>query len=353
MRGVDRRVPAAQQFDLDEPFEQPADGRPLGHPQDEPLAGLRADGEQLELLAEHPVVALLGLFELGQVGVKLLLGEEGGGVEPLELLAAGVVLPVRPGDAQELERPDLAGVRDVRPAAQVDELALPVEAKVGVPAQHLVDVLDLEFLLQVGAQGPGLGGRALEPLERLGGGDGLLHLRLDPREVGLGDRGRRIDVVVEPVGQGRAEGELGAGEQAHDRPGHDVGGAVPQDLERLGVAVGEDLERRLRRVGGQFAVEVHDLAVHLGGDGGLSQPLADRLGHVARPGARRDLAGRAVGEFQGNHRGERSRSPAGRYAPTTGVPRAGHVESDGGSWYGGTGGLAFPGPAPFAIPPPL
>ena len=106
-----------------------ADGRPLRHPQDQAAADRLADGEQLQLLAEHAVVALLRLLELVQVGVEVLLGEEGGAVEPLELLAGGVVLPVGAGDAQQLERADLAGVRDVRPAAQVDELALAVEAQ--------------------------------------------------------------------------------------------------------------------------------------------------------------------------------------------------------------------------------
>jgi hypothetical protein len=32
--------------------------------------------EQVQLLAQHAVVALLGLFDPGQVGVKVLLAEE-------------------------------------------------------------------------------------------------------------------------------------------------------------------------------------------------------------------------------------------------------------------------------------
>ena len=97
----------------------------------------------LQLLAEHAMVALLRLFELVQVGVEVLLVEEGGAVEALELLAVGVVLPVGAGDAEQLERADLAGVRDVRAAAQVDELALAVEAQRRVLLQVVVDVLDL------------------------------------------------------------------------------------------------------------------------------------------------------------------------------------------------------------------
>ena len=66
----------------------------------------------LQLLAEHAVIAFLRLFELVQVGVEVLLVEERGAVEPLQLLAAGVVLPVGAGDAEQLERADLAGVRE-------------------------------------------------------------------------------------------------------------------------------------------------------------------------------------------------------------------------------------------------
>src|SRR5262249_53031815 len=181
------------------------DGSPLRHPQDEAAADLLADGEQLELLAEQAVVALLGLFELVQVAVEVLLAEEGGAIEALELLAVGVVLPVSAGDAEQLERADLAGVGDVRPAAQVDELALAVEAERRVLLQVVVDVLDLVALADVLDQLARLRGGALEALERLSVLDDLGHLLLDAREVVLADRGGRVDVVVEAVFEGRAE----------------------------------------------------------------------------------------------------------------------------------------------------
>ena len=93
----------------------------------------------------------------------------------------------------------------------------------------------------------------------------------------------------------------GAGEEPHDGPGHDVGAAVPQHVERFAVLVGEDLEGDAPPFGGQLAVEVDDRAVDLGGDGGLGEPLADALGDVARPGAGGDLLDRAVGELEGEH----------------------------------------------------
>ena len=77
--------------------------------------------------------------------------------EPLQLFASGVLLPVGPGDAEQLEGPDLAGVRQMRAAAQVDELALAIKAEDRILLQIVVDVLDLVSLGQVAAQGAGLG----------------------------------------------------------------------------------------------------------------------------------------------------------------------------------------------------
>src|SRR5205823_1759771 len=82
---VNGQVAALHQFVFDEGFEDAADNRALGHPQNQAAADRLADGEQLQLLAEQAVVALLRLFDLMQISVEFLLGEERGGVEALEL----------------------------------------------------------------------------------------------------------------------------------------------------------------------------------------------------------------------------------------------------------------------------
>ena len=102
------------------------------------------------------MIALLGLLDLREMGVELFLVEEGGAVDALEHLAVGLSLPVGAGDGEELERPDLAGVGDVRAAAEVDELALAIEAEHAELVQLVVDVLDLEGLAQVGDELAGL-----------------------------------------------------------------------------------------------------------------------------------------------------------------------------------------------------
>ena len=65
------------------------------------------------------------------------------------------------------------------------------------------------------------------------------HLLLDAREVGVGDRFGELEVVVEAVLDGRADGVLGARKEADDRLRHDVRGGVAQDLEGDGVVACE------------------------------------------------------------------------------------------------------------------
>ena len=65
---------------------------------------------------------------------------------------------------------------------------------------------------------------------------------LDPRQVVLGDLGvgRELEVVVEAGLDRRADRHLGPRVELEHRLGHHVGGVVADQLQRLGVAVGED-----------------------------------------------------------------------------------------------------------------
>ena len=58
------------------------------------------------------------------------------------------------------------------------------------------------------------------------GRDGLVHARLDGRQVVRRQRPRQVEVVVEAVGDGRPDAQLRAREQVHHRLGHDVRGRV-------------------------------------------------------------------------------------------------------------------------------
>src|SRR5207302_6046655 len=241
------------------------------------------------------------------VGVELFLSEEGGAVEPLQLLAAGVVFPVGAGDAEQLQGADLAGMRDMRATAQVDELALTIEAEAGVLLQIVVDVLDLVALGQVGDQRPRLAGRPLEALERLRFLDEAAHLFFDAREVFFLDGGSGVDIVVEAILDGRPERQLHPREEPHDGAGHDVSRAMAQDVERFGILIGKYLEADLAVACGNFTVKVNNYAVHFGGNGCLGEPFTDAFGHIARAGSFRNLFYRAIGKPQSYHWGRLSR----------------------------------------------
>ena len=127
VRRVDRLVAPRGQFVADEALEHAAEHGSLRHPEHEARADQGARREQVELLAEHPMIAAACFFQIGQMRVEIRLREPGGAVEPLELGIVGVALPVGAGDVRELEAADAAGARHVRAAAEVDEFSLTVE----------------------------------------------------------------------------------------------------------------------------------------------------------------------------------------------------------------------------------
>ncbi len=106
------------------------------------------NAEEIELLAELAMVALLRFLDLGQVLVEFLLREPGCAVDALQLLVLLVALPVGAGDRKQLERLDFRSVGEMRAAAEVDEVrAKRVLRKDIVGA--LFDELDLHRLIHL------------------------------------------------------------------------------------------------------------------------------------------------------------------------------------------------------------
>ena len=73
VRRVDQRIAALQILIAHPIFDQLADDPALGVEENQPRTGQLLDAEQIELLAQLAMVALLGFFELGEVLVELLL----------------------------------------------------------------------------------------------------------------------------------------------------------------------------------------------------------------------------------------------------------------------------------------
>src|SRR2546421_792793 len=83
--------------------------------------------EEIELRAKPAMVALLRLLQHAQIRVEIFLLCPRGAVDALEHLVLRVAAPVRAGDPHQLEVFELPRRRYMRPTAQVDPVALPVE----------------------------------------------------------------------------------------------------------------------------------------------------------------------------------------------------------------------------------
>ena len=210
-------------------------------PQRQAGADVVVEGEELQLLAELAMVALLRLLEHGEVGVQLGLVLEGGAVDALELRVFLVAFVIGAGHVGELERADVAGAHDVRAGAEIDEIAVAIERDL-LALGNVLDDIELE-LARARPRAPSAASRpraaqrkassrehfhALEGVVRL---DLLLHLGLDFLEILGRDAVRQFDVVVEAVLDRRAGGELRFRPEPEDGGGQDVGGGMADALQ--------------------------------------------------------------------------------------------------------------------------
>jgi hypothetical protein len=225
--------------------------------------------EQVLLLRDPPVVALLGLLDPLDMGLELLGVGPGGAVDALQLLVLRVAAPVRAGDAGELERLEEAGIGHVRAAAHVHVLLVVVQAH-RLLVGHVLDQAQLVVLAACAecfdhrvARGHLLDDVVL-------GVDQLAHALFDRRQVLRRERPRVPDVVVEAVVDHRADDHLGVRVQLLHRVPDQVRGRVADDLDALRVLRGDDAQGR---------VVVDDVA-------GVDQPPSTSPATVAlaRPG---------------------------------------------------------------------
>mmetsp|Transcript_37514 Transcript_37514/g.87440 ORF Transcript_37514/g.87440 Transcript_37514/m.87440 type:complete len:538 (+) Transcript_37514:6674-8287(+) len=255
------------------------------------------DVEQVQLLAELAVVALLGFFEQRQVFLQVVLARPGRAVDALQHLVAVVTAPVGAGHLHQLEVLELARAGHVRAAAEVLEGALGVERHV-LAGRDAADDLGLVVLTQGLEMRHGVVARqhAANDLLVLLGQFG--HLGLDRGQVLWRERALVGEVVVEAVVDDRADRDLGFGIELLDGVGQQVGRRVADHVQAVGILVGDD--GKLSVVVDHVA-QVDQLAVDLATERGLGQAGADAGGDIADRQRRRVLTARAVGELDGNH----------------------------------------------------
>ena len=297
VRRADQRVAAPQVFFAHPVFHLLADDPALRMPEDQPRPGEFLDRKQVELFAQHAMVALLRFFDAGEVGVEILLREKRRAVNALQLLVLFVAQPVGAGDVEQLERLDLSSRRQVRAAAEILKLAGLVDRNFFIGLRELLDEMALHkvaFALELFE--PFL---ARQKFARIGQvfADKLLHFLFDLFEILGSERGRAIKVVEESVLSRGPVAKLGLGKEFKHGSGEQVRGRMPINFKRLRILLSDDVQVGvfLKRLG-----QVDQIAVSLGGKSGVGQTRVDGLGNVERSRAFSDFFGAAVGELEMN-----------------------------------------------------
>ena len=229
--GEDDVVAALAMLGAPEIFDDFSKHAAFGMPEDETGAYLGADGEEVEFAGEGAVVATEGLFALVEVFLEVLLGRKGGGVDALQLGALFVALPVGPGDGEQLVDADAAGVGDVGPGAEIEEVAGAVDGDGFAGGGKVADCFDFVGLASVAEELEGVVAGYFFVNKRIGGFSDGPHALFDLLEIFGGQRPREIEVVVETGVDGRAETKLRVGEDLLDGGGHHMGARVAHGFE--------------------------------------------------------------------------------------------------------------------------
>ena len=226
-------------------------------------------GEVFQFPAQLAVIPLQGLFPLSHVSVQGLLAVKGGAVNALEHFVFLAAAPVSAGGGQKLHGLDPAGGGQVGAGAQVSEFALTIEGNHCVFGQ-IVDQLHLVGLVlhQFQRLRPGQL-EALQPFVFL---DDPSHFLLHFLEK-FGSEGHiHVEIVIEAVVNGGADGQLHLGARLFYGLGQHMAGGVAHDLAAVCVAEVQNF---------QHAVLVDGLgqgnhpAVDAGRQGGLLQILGN------------------------------------------------------------------------------
>ena len=230
-------------------LQLPAYDGALREPERQAGADELVAGKQLQLTAQAAVVALTSPLKPSQVIVEAGFVFEYRAIDAREHRVALIAAPIRPGGAHHLHGVglDLAPVGHVRAAAKIDERVVLINGDpiarfrgqfiaviVVLPFRHAVDQFQLVGLI-------------LKEVARLCQGhfahvkgmplpNKRLHAVLDGRKILFARHTGQIEIVIEAVFNGRADGHLGLRKAFEHRLRHNVGRRVPQLVQRRLIA---------------------------------------------------------------------------------------------------------------------
>jgi hypothetical protein len=93
------------------------------------------------------VVVGLAFLEIVEVGLERFLAPPRGAIDAGELLIGRIATPIGAGDREQFEVLDVAGGGDVRPAAEIGEIALLINRD-----QFVLMLFDELLLIRIGAK---------------------------------------------------------------------------------------------------------------------------------------------------------------------------------------------------------
>src|SRR5262245_42306020 len=206
MRRIHQVIAAAQVLLTPEVLNQIADHCPFGMPEHQPRSHHLVNREQVQLAAQHTMIPLTRFFQLVQILLQHLLRRPGGAVDALQHLLMLIASPISPCYLEQLDSIDAARGMDMRSDAQVDEVPLLVATK--DVALEFVEELDLIVFSTLPEVVPHLPPRPLHALDGVVSGDDLAHLGLDTLQILRRERLWAVEVVVETIVDGGANGDL-------------------------------------------------------------------------------------------------------------------------------------------------
>ena len=146
-----------------------------------------------------------------EVLLEIFLFPKSGSVNSLQHLTMLIAPPVGSRGVEQLEIPEVGGVGDVRPPAQIDEWSVSV-SRDDFLVGKFAEALELEWIVRETLPRFWLGN--LFSHERILLGDDLLHLRLEFLEIVGSKRLIDLEVVIESVFDRRTESDFGVWTQA-------------------------------------------------------------------------------------------------------------------------------------------
>ncbi len=185
----------------------------------------------------------------------------------------------------------------MRTTAQIDEVALPIQAD-RLVGGNAGDDLGLVFLTQASEELDRVVALPLLAGDLLVAVDDLMHALLDLDQILGRERDGAREIVIEAILDGRADGDLGLGIELLDRLGHHMGGVMAQQLKRVGILGRDDRELHIAV---DDRLEIPHVVADADRERRLGQASADRGRHGSarhRPVKRAD---RSIGQGNGDH----------------------------------------------------